>query len=85
MTRDYVNIWNELNYFGIDLTVGISVKCTLNLDIVEASVNGYYYGQVNGLLGAVYQEPTFDFKLPDGKVKKKINHLIKDKPLTDVF
>lgn len=31
-------------------------------------INGYYYGQVHGLLGSTHQEPTFDFKLPNGEV-----------------
>jgi len=51
----------------------------LDLNIVQVSINGYYYGQVHGLLGSMYQEPSFDLKLPNGEVnltydkKKKIN------------
>lgn len=40
----------------------------MNFDIVKVLINGYYYGQVAGLLGSMNQEPIFDFKLPDGKV-----------------
>lgn len=49
------------------------------------SINGYYYGQVHGLLGSMNQEPKFDLKLPTGEVnlnydknnkEKKNKHLI---------
>lgn len=61
----------DVYFFGIDVAVGVSVKSTYNFDNVEVFVNGYYYGQVFGLLGSMYQEPTFDSKLPDGQVNKK--------------
>jgi len=43
----------------------------MQLDIVELFINGYYYGRIHGLLGSMNQEPSFDFNLPDGEVKKK--------------
>lgn len=59
----------DVYFFGIDIGVGVSIKCTLDFNIVQIFINGYYYGQVHGLLGSMYQEPKFDLKLPSGKVK----------------
>lgn len=58
--------------FGIEIAEGVRIQCTLELEIIEVSINGFYFGRVYGLLGAMNQEPTFDFKLSDGKVKKKL-------------
>jgi len=69
LTRDNVKAWKDQVNFGIDHSVGVSVECAVDLDIVKVIVNGYYYGHVNGLLGAMFQDPVFDFKLPNGKVK----------------
>lgn len=61
-------IWKDVNYFGIDSSVGVSIKCALNFDFIIVLINGYYHGQVFGLLGSMYQEPSLDFNLPNGKV-----------------
>lgn len=58
--------------FSIEIAVGVHIKCTLELEIIEVSINGFYFDRVYGLLGAMNQEPTFDFKQSDGKVKKKL-------------
>lgn len=71
MTNDNVKLWKNSNFFGIDLTIGVNVKCTLNLNIVEIFVNGYFYSQVRGLLGTMCQEPTINYILPNGKVINK--------------
>jgi len=52
----------------MDIAIGISIKCSLDLSIVQVFINGYYYGQVHGLLGSMYQEPKYDLKLPNGEV-----------------
>lgn len=72
MIRDDVKTWKDVYYFGFDTADGVSIKSTINFDIVEVFINGYYYGQVFGLLGSMYQEPTFDSKLPNGQVKHDI-------------
>lgn len=43
------------------------------------SINGYYYGQVHGLLGSMYQEPKFDLKLPNGEVNLNYDKKNKEK------
>lgn len=80
LIRDNVKAWKDFAFFGIDFSFGVTIKCTLEFDIVEVCINGYYYGQVKGLLGAMYHEPTFDL-IPNisisdgivlnGQVKKK--------------
>lgn len=76
LINDDVKTWKDVYFFGIDAAVGVSVKCSIELDIVEVFVNGYHFGKVRGLMGSMYQEPTFDFKLPNGEVKKKKNKYI---------
>lgn len=67
--NDNVKIWKDIYFFGIDAGVGFNIKCTMQLDSIKIFINGYHYGNVFGLLGTLYQEPTFDFKLPNGQVK----------------
>lgn len=74
-----VKTWKDFAFFGIDFSFGVAIKCTLELDIVDVCINGYYYGKIKGLLGVMNHEPTFDlipnFNISDGiingKVKKK--------------
>jgi len=78
LINDNLKTWRDVYFFGMDIAIGVSIKCTLDLSIVQVFINGYYYGQVHGLLGSMYQEPKFDLKLPNGEVnltydKKKIN------------
>lgn len=80
LMNENVKAWKDIYFFGIDSAVGVSIKSTLQFDIVEVFINGYYYGQVVGLLGSMSQEPSFDFKLPDGNVNK---HLDRSKSKTN--
>jgi hypothetical protein len=68
LINDNLKTWRDVYFFGIDIAVGVSIKCTLDLNIVQVFINGFYYGQVHGLLGSTHQEPTFDFKLPNGEL-----------------
>lgn len=70
LINDNLKIWKDVYYFGIDIAVGVSIKCTLDFNIIQVFINGYHYGHVFGLLGSMYQEPKFDFKLPNGELSK---------------
>ncbi|XP_026815483.1 apolipophorins [Rhopalosiphum maidis] len=68
LINDNLKTWKDVYYFEIDIAVGVSIKCTLDFNIIQVFINGYYYGQVRGLLGSMYQEPKFDFNLPNGEL-----------------
>ncbi|XP_060861024.1 apolipophorins isoform X2 [Metopolophium dirhodum] len=68
LINDNLKTWKDVYFFGMDIAIGVSIKCTLDLSIVQVFINGYYYGQVHGLLGSMYQEPKYDLKLPNGEL-----------------
>uniref|UniRef100_A0A2H8TZF4 Apolipophorin n=1 Tax=Melanaphis sacchari TaxID=742174 RepID=A0A2H8TZF4_9HEMI len=74
--NDNLKTWRDVYYFGIDIAVGVSIKCTLDFNIIQIFINGYYYGQVRGLLGSMYQEPKFDFKLPNGELSNDMESFL---------
>lgn len=61
----------DLYFFEMDAANGLIIKCSIQFDMITLFINGYYYGKVVGLLGTMNQEPTFDYKLPNGQVKKQ--------------
>ncbi|CAH1725498.1 unnamed protein product [Aphis gossypii] len=70
LINDNLKIWKDVFYFGIEISVGVSIKCTLDFNIIQVFINGYHYGHVFGLLGSMYQEPRYDFKLSNGELSE---------------
>ncbi|VVC28237.1 Vitellinogen, open beta-sheet,von Willebrand factor, type D domain,Lipid transport protein, N- [Cinara cedri] len=75
--NDNVKMWEDIYFYGIDASVGLNIKCSMEFDMIEVFINGYYYGNVFGLLGTMYQEPTFDLKLPNGQISDDMQTFLK--------
>lgn len=45
---------------------GVHVECTLDLRVCSITVDGFYHGQLRGVLGTASTEPLLDGRLPDG-------------------
>lgn len=64
------NLMGWRSYYDISLltTYGAMIQCTIDLSLCNININGFYYGQIRGLLGNGNSEEFDDFTLPDDKI-----------------
>lgn len=76
LTHGELQAWRDWHTVSAQTTAGVRVTCTLDLRGCAVIVNGFYHGQLRGVLGAASTEPTLDGRLPSGKRATNAGELV---------
>lgn len=65
---EQLGAWREYHTLNAWSASGVRISCGLDLRVCYITVNGFYHGQLRGILGSASTEPLLDGRRPDGRI-----------------